>query len=213
MPLRVLIIGAGGHARVCVESLRDDATLEVVGAVSRDGTSIEGFDVEMFGTDADLNMATQRARSTAGFVAIGDNRARSDAAERWASTGAALVCAISRHAVVSRSADVTEGAAVLPGAVINAATTVGRGAIVNTNASVDHDCVVGAFAHVAPGVAIGGGCTIGDRAFVGIGARVIPGITIGDDAIVGAGAVVIRDVPAGAVVVGVPARPIERADR
>ncbi len=47
---------------------------------------------------------------------------------------------------------------------------------------------------------------IGDRVFVGAHALILPGVTIGDDAVIGAGAVVTRDIAAGAVVVGAPAR-------
>ena len=49
---------------------------------------------------------------------------------------------------------------------------------------------------------------IGNHVFLGAGATVLPGVTIGDGAVIGAGSVVTRDVPAGAVVVGVPARVI-----
>jgi serine O-acetyltransferase len=52
---------------------------------------------------------------------------------------------------------------------------------------------------------------IGDRVRIGAGAIVIGPITIGDDAVIGAGAVVVKDVPAGAVVAGVPARVLEHA--
>jgi acetyltransferase-like isoleucine patch superfamily enzyme len=90
---------------------------------------------------------------------------------------------------------------------VNAAAEIGRGVIVNTSASVDHDCRVGEFAHLAPGSVLGGEVVVGARAFVGLGARILPCVTIGEEAVVGAGAVVLRDVPPGATVVGVPARP------
>ena len=57
----------------------------------------------------------------------------------------------------------------------------------------------------------GGSPSIGERVRIGAGAIVIGPITIGDDAVIGAGAVVVKDVPAGAVVGGVPARVIEHA--
>ena len=52
--------------------------------------------------------------------------------------------------------------------------------------------------------------SIGHNVWLGGGAIVLPGVTIGDDAVVGAGSVVTRDVPAGVVVVGNPARVLER---
>ncbi|MEV8593331.1 sugar O-acetyltransferase [Streptomyces sp. NPDC052012] len=50
--------------------------------------------------------------------------------------------------------------------------------------------------------------TIGDNVWLGGGAIVLPGVTIGDNSVIGAGAVVTKDVPAGVVAVGNPARPV-----
>ncbi|MCB0017124.1 MAG: hypothetical protein KDE09_04990, partial [Anaerolineales bacterium] len=47
---------------------------------------------------------------------------------------------------------------------------------------------------------------IGDRTFIGAGARVLGNIDVGADAVIGANAVVLNDVPAGATVVGIPAK-------
>ena len=47
---------------------------------------------------------------------------------------------------------------------------------------------------------------IGRNVWIGGGSIIVPGVTVGDNAIIGAGSVVTRDVPAGATVVGNPAR-------
>jgi serine O-acetyltransferase len=54
--------------------------------------------------------------------------------------------------------------------------------------------------------------SIGNDVFIGAGARILGGISVGDGAVVGANAVVIEDVPAGATVVGVPARIVKTAE-
>ncbi|MEU6889476.1 sugar O-acetyltransferase [Streptomyces viridosporus] len=50
--------------------------------------------------------------------------------------------------------------------------------------------------------------TIGDNVWLGGGVIVCPGVTVGDDSVIGAGAVVTKDIPAGVVAVGNPARPV-----
>ncbi|WP_439534127.1 acyltransferase [Polymorphobacter sp.] len=51
---------------------------------------------------------------------------------------------------------------------------------------------------------------IGDYCFIGAGSIIMPGVTIGDHCIVGTGSVVMRDVPSRSVVMGNPARVIEK---
>ncbi|WP_018262804.1 sugar O-acetyltransferase [Methylobacterium sp. WSM2598] len=104
---------------------------------------------------------------------------------------------------------------------------LGRGVFLNFNCVILDVCPVeiGEATQVGPGVQIlaadhprdpalrragletGRPVRIGANCWIGGGALILPGVTIGDDAIVGAGSVVTRDVPAGATVVGNPARP------
>jgi UDP-perosamine 4-acetyltransferase len=207
---RVLLIGAGGHARVCVDALFDMGDAIIVGAVSRDGSSIDGLGVSPVWEEHQLQDATQSSGATTFCVAIGDNVARERYGKNLTKSGLLLTQAISGSAVVSPTAVLGPGAQLIAGAVVNAAAVLGEGVIVNTNASVDHDCLIGDYVHIGPGAVLGGGVSIGDGAMIGLGARVLPGVTVGAAAMVGAGAVVTSDVEAGSTVVGVPARPIAR---
>ena len=201
----VIVVGAGGHARVCIEALQD-CSLHVVDCVSADGVGLEGLPCPVLGRDSDLVAIAAAHHATKVFVAVGDNAARERLQTQAAAAGLVPVNAISRFSMISPSAELGVGIYIGAGAVVCAAAVVGDGAILNTGATLDHDGRVGPFAHVAVGVTTGGNVHIGRRALVGLGSTVLPGCSVGDDAVVGGGAVVVRDVAAGLTVVGEPAR-------
>lgn len=115
-------------------------------------------------------------------------------------------------AILGSTTVIGHGAYVNAGTVLGAHARVGCHANVNRSASVGHDCELGFASSLGPGVVLTGHVRIGASAFVGAGAVVLPGVTVGDGAVVGAGAVVTRDVDAGAVHVGSPARLLKTND-
>jgi UDP-perosamine 4-acetyltransferase len=200
----VVIIGGGGHAKVVIESLRASGKA-VAAIVDADPTPRSVLGVPVVGDD--LALADLRGQGLSElFVALGENRLREKLGGKARDLGFTLVNAIHPSAVISPTARIGEGVAVMAGVAINADSRIGDLAIVNTGAVVDHDCVLGAACHLGPATALAGNVTLGDRAFLGVGARAIPGVTIGADAIVGAGGVVVRDLPDGVLAVGVPAK-------
>ena len=94
--------------------------------------------------------------------------------------------------------DIGPGLTMLHGfATIIAAERIGEDCLISHNVTIGHG-------H-------GGAPTIGDRVHIMPGAIVTGGFHVGDNAIVGAGAVVVNEVPAGATVVGVPAKVISES--
>lgn len=205
--MTVIVLGAGGHAAVVLEILFANG-VDVAGLTDKKEEAHQRSDVlgaRILGADDILPDLYKRGINEA-IVAIGDNTVRQGLAHKATSTGMHLINAIHQASVVSRSARLGGGVAVMATAVVNARSEIGDGVIINTGASVDHDCAIGSYSHIAPGSRLGGAVICGERVLIGIGATVVPGIRIGDDAIVGAGAVVISDVPGRTTVVGAPAR-------
>jgi UDP-perosamine 4-acetyltransferase len=200
----VIVIGAGGHAKVVVEALRAMG-YAVTGLVAPapKGTTLLG--VPVLGDDGVLPRLRAEGIADAA-LGVGDNRARGALAERLLALGFNLPPVLHPAAWISPSSGLSPGVVVLQGAGVSAETRFGRAALINSGAIVEHDSEIEEAAHVAPGCALGGHVRVGARTLVGIGSAVRPGVVIGADVVVGAGSVVVGDVPAGATVMGCPAR-------
>ncbi len=113
-------------------------------------------------------------------------------------------------AYVSPLAMLGHGVFVGAQAVIAAGVWCHDHVVVNRGATIGHDTEIASFSRVQPGATVCSLSTIGARVTIGAGATLIERLCIGDDAFIGAGAVVLGDVAPATVVVGVPARAIER---
>ena len=208
----VVIVGAGGHGRVVLDALLAAGKVRPVGFLDADpalaGREVGGFPV--FGA-VNLLPKLRQQKVRGGIVAIGDNRTRCGYVGTLVEYGLELVNAIHPAAVVAATARLGRNVMVAAGAVVGTDARLGDSVIVNTSAVVDHECEVGEGVHVCPGALLAGRVRVGPRAFVGMGAKVIQCLSVGEGAVVGAGAVVLKDVPAGATVVGVPARVVKSA--
>lgn len=112
---------------------------------------------------------------------------------------------ISAYSQISKT-----GVVILSGVLIEPDATIGKCVLVNVGASITHDVKVGEFSEIGPGAILLGRCEIGHGVSIGAGAVILPNVKVGDNATVGAGAVVTRDVEAERIVVGVPAKRIDK---
>jgi sugar O-acyltransferase (sialic acid O-acetyltransferase NeuD family) len=206
--MKLLVIGAGGHARVCADAAAaawPDA--DIVGHVDDDqkkhGGNLLGRPV--LGPIDSIGQWDHDAI----ILGIGDNRVRARLFEQLASSEH-LPAVVHPRATVAPSASIGAGSVLFAGAVVNPDAVLREDAIVNTGATVDHECVLEAHAHVGPGSHVNGACVLGEGALLTTGVVVGRGVTIGAWTTVGAGAVVLRDLPSQVLAYGVPARIVRR---
>jgi UDP-perosamine 4-acetyltransferase len=214
--LRVIGLGAGGHAKVVLEAILAMGGVDVVGLLDprRELWGQHVLGVPVLGDDDLLPRQYDDGVSHA-FIGLGgaaDTGPRRRLFEFVRSTGPEPLAVTHPSAVVSTSSRFGAGRTVLAGAVVNASAELGDNVLVNTRAVVEHDCLIGSHVHVASGATLASGVHVGDGAHVGAGATVVQGVRVGAGSVVGAGAVVVEDVAEGIVVAGVPARLLRRTD-
>lgn len=210
-----VILGGGGHAHVVVDAVRREGRFRPAAVTDprRGGEKI--LRVPVVGGDEVLPGLRRRGirHFVVGLAGVPDNRPRARLFQRAVGTGLAPLTVVHPAAAVGEGAELGPGTVVLAQAAVNPRARLGRNVIVNTGAVVEHDARIADHVHVCPGAVLAGSVEVGEGAFVGAGAVVRQGVRIGAWAVVGAGAVVLKDVAEGAVVAGVPARPIRGKKR
>lgn len=168
----LIVVGAGGHCRSCIDVITLEGRYAVAGIVGRQeelGKQVLGHVVSH--VDDDLPGLVAHGHSF--LITIGQIGApgrRRELFERMKSLGAVFATIISPRSYVSSHANVGEGTIVMHHALINAAASVGANCIINSKSLVEHDAVVGDHVHVATTAVVNGGAVIGEGSFIGSGA-------------------------------------------
>lgn len=213
------VYGASGCGRslmpVAVDQLRnlnvqaDSQIVFIDDALDKD-TNVNGYTAMNYAKFKSINCDDKFV-----LIAIANSSIRQKIADKLIQDGIALWSVQGATTLIMDGVSIAAGAALSPFVTIAANVTIGKCFHANLYSYVEHDCVIGDYVTFAPRVSCNGNIHIHDHAYIGTGAVIKQGtpnqpLIIGKGAIVGMGAVVTKDVPAGAVVIGNPARPLNK---
>lgn len=211
MTIPVIGLGAGGHAKVVIDTIRMTGQYEVIGLLDPDlglhGKSVLGIPV--LGDDEILpTLAAKIKHFFVGLGSIGNSLHRERLYQMAVDLHFEPINVVHPTALVSPSVELGKGISIFGLSVINAAARIGDNVIINTGAIVEHDCMLENHVHVATGAKLASTVHVAAGSHIGAGATVKQCVSIGHHAIVGAGAAVVCDVKPNSIVVGVPAKPL-----
>lgn len=191
----IILIGAGGHAKACIDVIEQEGRFSIIGLVGQEhevDSKILGYSV--IGTDSDLPALFSKSKNA--IVTIGqikDPQPRMRLFESLNQNGFTLPNIISPIAYVSSHATIGVGTIVMHGAIVNAGANVERNCIINSKALIEHDVVINDHCHISTGVILNGAVHIGARTFIGSGSEIHQCVNIGEQCIIGMGQQVFAD--------------------
>lgn len=195
---RVVILGAGGHAKVIADIILKSGD-ELIGFLD-DNTALPSqiIGYPYLGKITHYEKYADECRFVIG---IGSNSIRKKIAE---SINANWYTAIHPSAQIAIDTVIGEGTVVMANVVINTSAVIGKHCIINTGAVIEHDNVIGDYVHISPNVSLCGNVKIGNLTHIGAGAAIKNNISICGDVIVGAGGIVVKDIKDEGIYIGMP---------
>jgi sugar O-acyltransferase (sialic acid O-acetyltransferase NeuD family) len=191
----LILIGAGGHARACIDIIEHLDAFTIVGLIgTKEELYYECMGYQVIALDSDLpELAKQYQCAVITVGQMESAHVRQHLYEHVSALGFKLPTIISPTAYVSRNALVGDATIVMHGAIVNAGANVGNNCILNTQALIEHDAVVAEHCHISTGAIVNGSANIGSGSFVGSGSIIKQGVKLGSNCVVGMGVSVRHD--------------------
>jgi len=188
---KVVILGAGGHAREqfdLITAINEvKSRYDVLGFIADPKYAPADRHLRGLPVLGGLEWIADRQGEVEVVAAIGASSLRRHLVERLRGLGARFSTLIHPSAQIGEAVELGEGVIVSAGTILTSDIEIGDHTHVNVASSVSHDCVLGQFVSLAPGVRLSGNVRVGDGCQLGTGSVFSDRTSIGEWSITGAG--------------------------
>jgi len=185
----LILIGAGGHARSCIDVIEQQGKYHIAGLVGTpEQKHTQQLGYAVIASDDELGELAKLYRYA--LIAIGQTQTAEHRIRLYqfaVQCGFELPVIVAPTAHISRHAVIGAGSIVMHGAIVNAGVKVGRNCIINTRALIEHDTNIEEHCHISTGAVLNGDVTVGAGCFIGSGSSIKEGVGIGKGCLVGMG--------------------------
>lgn len=193
----LIVYGGGGHAKMCIELLKQEGRFNIKGIVD-DNISIgeKIFEIPVIGSALNLDHFIGKGlrKAIVGVGAVLDRKVKNDIYRLLKSKSLQVPTIIHPTANIEPSVILGEGNQVMQGAIVGSDVTIGNNCIINAGCIISHDSKIGDHSHITPGAILAGGVTIGNNTVVGMGVSLFLGVRIGNNVTIPNGMAIFNDV-------------------
>ena len=189
---KIIIIGSGGHAKVCLETILSIKKYKFIGLIDKK-IKKKILDYKIIGGDENLAALRKKVKfACIGIGQIKNYKIREKKFKQLKKLKFILPKIISPYAIVSKFSKIGEGTIVMHGAIIHPGAKIGKNCIINTNSIIEHDVEVKDNCHISTKAIINGSSTIEKNSFIGSGTVVVNNVFLKKNSFIKAGSIITK---------------------
>lgn len=201
----IIIIGAGGHAKVIIDIIHQrqkkiNDNLSIKGILDDNFSENEKKDLFGIPIIGKVNKVLELSSKFYYIIAIGNNNVRKKIYENYKEIK--YITLIHPKAIIGENVNIGFGTVLMAGSIVNSYTKIGKHCIVNTGSIIEHDNVIEDYVHISPNATLCGNVLVKTETWIGAGATVIQGVQIGEKSIIGANVVVLKEILNNCIYIG-----------
>ena len=202
---RVVMLGGGGHAKMCIDIMRQMKTYEIIGIVDRNikiGAKVMGIPVIAKDGDIDFKRLYNEGIRliVIGIGAVKDHSMRDKVYKKLKKFGFCLPNIIHPKASIEASVIMGEGNQIMANAILGSEVKIQNNCIINSGAIVSHDSVLENNVHIAPGAILAGGVFVGENSLIGMGSTIYLYVKIGKHVTIYNNCSITKNVPDNSII-------------
>lgn len=206
---KLILIGAGTHAKSCIDVIESTGSYEIEGFLDPNKNLNFLFNYPIIGGDElleELVKSDYCFHISIGKLDTDSLKLCSSIWQKLKALNAKTPSIISSSAIVSKYAQIGSGSIIMHNATVNAGVKIGPNSIINTNSLIEHGSEIGENCHISTGSIINGETKVGDSCILGSSCTVLQGLSICEYVRIGAKSLVNKNIVSSGTYLGIPAK-------